>query len=233
MYSTKPETGALGITMARSGDTAVVIDTSVRSAVPGPGGLTTVPLDSALQSQLPASAGVPASGPIAPTLSTPGVAGSSFPAVAPADIVALRAQSPVVPVAGIRADKLSDSFDDARGGSRRHNAMDIMAPRGTPVVAVTAGRILKLHNSVAGGMSVYATDASSRYLFLYGHLDKYRPGLVEGAAVTRGEVIGYVGTTGNANPLGPHLHFGITRSDNVKEWWKGTPLNPYLVFQGK
>ncbi|MBA3405045.1 MAG: M23 family metallopeptidase [Gemmatimonadaceae bacterium] len=233
MYSTKPETGALGITMARRGDTAIVIDTSVRSAVPGPGGLTTVPLDSALQSQLPASAGVPAAGPIAPTLSTPGVAGSSFPAVAPADIVALRAQSPVVPVAGIRADKLSDSFDDARGGSRRHNAMDIMAPRGTPVVAVTAGRILKLHNSVAGGMSVYATDASSRYLFLYGHLDKYRPGLVEGAAVTRGEVIGYVGSTGNANPLGPHLHFGITRSDNVKEWWKGTPLNPYLVFQGK
>jgi len=111
--------------------------------------------------------------------------------------------------------------------------MDIMAPRGTPVVAVTAGRILKLHNSVAGGMSVYATDASSRYLFLYGHLDKYRPGLVEGAAVTRGEVIGYVGSTGNANPLGPHLHFGITRSDNVTEWWKGTPLNPYLVFQGK
>ncbi len=214
--------------MARRGDTAVVIDTSGRSAVPDPEGLTTVPLDSALQSQLPPVSGQQQS--IVPPLSVPGVAGSSFPAVVPADIAALRAQSPVVPVAGITADKLVDSFDDARG-SRRHNAMDIMAPRNTPVVAATAGRVLKLHNSVAGGLSVYATDATSRYLFLYGHLDKYRPGLVEGATVTRGEVIGYVGSTGNAKPLGPHLHFGVTRSDNVKEWWKGTPLNPYLVYK--
>lgn len=212
--------------MARRGDTAVVIDTSGRSTTPGAGGLTTVPLDSALQSQLPASAGVPAA-----PLATPGIAGSSFPAVVPADIAALRAQSPVVPVAGIGADKLVDSFDDVRGGSRRHNAMDIMAPRNTPVVAATAGRVLKLHNSVAGGISVYATDATSRYLFLYGHLDRYRPGLAEGATVTRGEIIGFVGSTGNANPLGPHLHFAVTRSDNVQEWWKGTPLNPYLVYK--
>jgi len=163
----------------------------------------------------------------------PGVSGSSFPAIVPGDLTALREQSPTVPVAGITSEKLVNSFDDMRGGTRRHNAIDIMAARNTPVVATTSGRILKLHNSVAGGLTVYATDASSRYIFLYGHLDSYRPGLTEGMAVKRGDIIGFVGSTGNAVPSGPHLHFAITRSDNVKEWWKGTPLNPFLVYRSK
>lgn len=220
VYSTKPDTNAASITLARSGDTAVVIDTSRSRAGLATAG--TAPDRTAGMPALPMAAATP-----------PGVSGSSFPAIVPGDLTALREQGPTVPVAGITSEKLVDSFDDMRGGTRRHNAIDIMAARNTPVVATTAGRILKLHNSVAGGLTVYATDATSRYIFLYGHLDSYRPGLTEGMAVKRGDIIGFVGSTGNAVPAGPHLHFAITRSDNVQEWWKGTPLNPFLVYRSK
>jgi len=222
------------VTVARRGDTTVVIDTGgTRTKGAGTDSISVIAPDSTAPFRTPAAGplGVPV--PPGAGLSTPGTPGSSFPPVAPADVAALRAKSPAVPVAGVAKEKLVDSFDDARGASRRHNAIDIVAPRNTPVVATTDGRVLKLHNSTAGGLTIYATDASSRYIFLYGHLDSYRPGLMEGAAVKRGEIIGFVGTTGNANPTGPHLHFAITRSDNVREWWKGTPLNPFLVYRGE
>ena len=147
------------------------------------------------------------------------------------DIAALRAQGPVVPVAGIAVKDLVDSFDDKRGGSRQHNAIDIMAARNTPAVAATAGSIVKLHNSNAGGLSIYMKDRTGKFMLMYGHLDSYRPGLVEGAPVRRGEIIGFVGTTGNASPLAPHLHFQVMRIDNPKDWWRGTPLNPFLIYR--
>jgi len=124
-----------------------------------------------------------------------------------------------------------DSFDARRGGTRSHNALDIMAPRNTPAIAATSGTIMRLHSSVAGGLTIYMVDRTSRYVMMYGHLDSYRPGLKEGAAVRRGEIIGFVGSTGNANPLAPHLHFQIMRSDNPRQWWKGTPLNPFLIYR--
>jgi peptidoglycan LD-endopeptidase LytH len=139
----------------------------------------------------------------------------------------------VIPVVGTKAEKLIDSFDDFRGGTRRHEAIDIMAPRGTAVVSADAGTVLKLHNSAAGGLTIYIADLTQRFIMLYGHLDRYRPGLAEGMTVRKGEIIGYVGSTGNASPGAPHLHFAIARSDNPKEWWKGTPLNPFLVWRGK
>jgi murein DD-endopeptidase MepM/ murein hydrolase activator NlpD len=108
-----------------------------------------------------------------------------------------------------------------------------MAPRGTPVLSADAGQVLKLHNSVAGGLSIYVADPSQRFIMLYAHLDRYRSGLAAGMPVRKGELLGYVGSTGNANPAAPHLHFAIARSDNMKEWWKGTPLNPFLVWRGK
>ncbi len=159
--------------------------------------------------------------------------GSSYPAVTPADLADLRAHSLVIPVVGTKADKLYDSFDDRRGGTRRHEALDIMAPRGTAVISADAGTVLKLHNSAAGGLTVYVADLTQRFIMLYAHLDRYRPGLTEGMTVKKGEIIGYVGSTGNASPTAPHLHFAIARSDNPKEWWKGTPLNPFLVWRGK
>jgi len=177
----------------------------------------------------------PTAGPIAlgPQPNAPSTGGSSAPAVVPGDIQALKGQGMVIPVAGVEAKNLIDSFDDMRGGTRRHSALDIMAQRNTPVLAATSGRILKLHNSAAGGLSIYESDPTSRFVLMYGHLESYRSGLREGAAVKRGEIIGFVGSTGNANPLAPHLHFQIMRNDNLKEWWKGTPLNPFPVFRQK
>lgn len=147
------------------------------------------------------------------------------------DIEALRAQAPVVPVAGVTAKDLVDSFTDRRGSARQHNALDIMAARNTPAIAATAGTVLRLHNSVAGGLSIYLKDRTSRFILMYGHLDSYRPGLAEGASVKRGEIIGFVGTTGNANPNAPHLHFQVMRSDDPKSWWRGTPINPFLIYR--
>ena len=131
------------------------------------------------------------------------------------------------------ADKLVDSFDEIRGGTRRHEAIDIMAPRGTPVLSADNGKVLKLHNSVAGGLSVYVADPTQRFIMLYAHLDSYRAGLAAGMPVKKGDLLGYVGFTGNASPAAPHLHFAIARSDNPTEWWKGSPLNPFLVWRGK
>jgi murein DD-endopeptidase MepM/ murein hydrolase activator NlpD len=140
----------------------------------------------------------------------------------------------IIPVAGVVAKDLVDSFDDMRGGTRRHNALDIMAKRNTPVLAATSGAVLKLHNSKAGGITVYMSDPTRRFVMMYGHLNSYRPGLKEGQPIKRGDIIGFVGSTGNANPLAPHLHFQLTRNDNPeKDWWKGTPINPFPILRPK
>ena len=164
----------------------------------------------------------------------PGGTGSSYPPVVPADLDALKSEGLIVPVAGVAVKDLTDSFDDARGGgTRKHEALDIMAARNTPVPSAVSGVLLKFHNSVAGGLTIYASDPSNRYVLMYGHLDSYKPGLKEGDALQKGEIIGFVGSTGDASPNAPHLHFAIARNDNMKEWWKGTPLNPFLVFRSR
>ncbi|HEV7994611.1 MAG TPA: M23 family metallopeptidase [Gemmatimonadaceae bacterium] len=137
----------------------------------------------------------------------------------------------IVPVQGISASALYDTYDDQRGGgARAHEALDIPAPRGTPVLSATGGRVLKLFNSEAGGKMVYAADSSERFILMYAHLDSYANGLAEGQPLRQGQVIGAVGTTGNAPPNLPHLHFALARSANVKEWWKGTPVDPFPLL---
>jgi murein DD-endopeptidase MepM/ murein hydrolase activator NlpD len=139
---------------------------------------------------------------------------------------------PIVPVAGVEASTLRSTFNDARGGgSRRHEAMDILAPRGTPVVASVAGRIVKLFTSAAGGLTIYQFDAAERYCYYYAHLDSYAANLTEGQVVAAGQVIGYVGTTGNAPPDTPHLHFAIFRLDADKRWWQGEALDPITFLR--
>ena len=160
-------------------------------------------------------------------------AASSAPVVLPGDLDTLRREGLIIPVAGVAAKDLIDSFDDLRGGTRSHNALDIMAARNTPVLSAVSGSITKLHNSVAGGLTIYESDPSSRFILMYGHLDSYRPGLKEGERVARGQILGFVGSTGNASPSAPHLHFQVMRNDNAKEWWKGTPVNPFVVFRPK
>jgi len=136
----------------------------------------------------------------------------------------------VMPVLGIDPAGLRDNFDGVRSGGRVHNALDIMAPRGTPVVAAVDGTIQKLFNSQAGGITVYEFDVSEEKVYYYAHLDRYADGLAEGMHVTAGTVIGYVGTTGNAPPGAPHLHFAIELLTPEKRWWQGTPINPYPLL---
>lgn len=166
----------------------------------------------------------------APPLPAP--AAPAAPAVAPSatDLEQLR-RSMGVPVAGVAPSALRDTYEEMRGGTRRHDALDIPAPRGTPVLSATSGRVLKLFDSKAGGLMVYATDSTERFILMYGHLDAYQPGLAAGQPLRRGQQIGIVGTTGNAPPGVPHLHFAVARSANVKEWWKGTPVNPYPLLR--
>lgn len=143
----------------------------------------------------------------------------------------LLARDLAFPVRGIEPASLADSFTDARGATRVHSAMDIMAPRGTAVVAVDAGIVSRLGNSGAGGITVYQLDEAGRYGFYYAHLDRLAAGLAEGQAVRRGDVLGYVGTTGNAPARAPHLHFAIDQVADGKPRWGGRPINPYPLWK--
>ena len=142
----------------------------------------------------------------------------------------LQARGLLMPVALADAE-LRDSFEEARG-KRRHQAIDIMAPRGTPVVAVDDGSVAKVYRHALGGLSVYQYDPAQRHAYYYAHLDRFAPGLKAGMELKRGDLIGYVGTSGNATPTAPHLHFAIYRLGPEKQWWRGSALNPYSYLQG-
>ncbi len=159
------------------------------------------------------------------------------PVVAPAvpadgsDLSRLRARSLDIPVSGVGATQLNDNYTQARAGGAEHEALDIMAPRGTPVLAVEDGRIAKLFLSKPGGITLYHFDPSGEYAYYYAHLDSYADGIVEGGKLRKGQVIGYVGSSGNASPDAPHLHFAIFKLGAEKQWWRGTPINPFLVWR--
>ncbi len=140
----------------------------------------------------------------------------------------------MVPVAGIRSDQLRDNYNAPRG-ARIHAALDILASRGTPVLSADDGRIFRLRTNAAGGITIYAVDADEQFVYYYAHLDGYRRGLREGMPVRRGEVIGYVGTTGNAPPNVPHLHFQVMKMGAGRRWWDGEPINPhpFLILDGQ
>lgn len=140
-----------------------------------------------------------------------------------------------IPVQGIRREQLSDTYTQARaGGARTHDAIDIMAAEGTPVLAAADGTVEKLFFSQGGGgITAYVRSPDQRWSYYYAHLQRYAPGLAEGQKVKRGQVIGYVGSTGNANPAGPHLHFAINRMQPGEKWYDGTPTNPYPLLAGK
>jgi len=137
-----------------------------------------------------------------------------------------------IPVEGADDDDLRDTFSDARGSGRAHEAMDIMAPRHTQVLAADDGVIKKLYNSKGGGgITIYQFDPTETFTYYYAHLDRYAANLHEGQQVRRGDVIGYVGSTGNASPDAPHLHFAIFRLGPERQWWKGEPINPYPILK--
>jgi murein DD-endopeptidase MepM/ murein hydrolase activator NlpD len=138
-----------------------------------------------------------------------------------------------IPVIGVRADQLEDTFDDARSAGRRHDAIDIMAAEGTPVVAAADGTIEKLFNSARGGITLYERSPDQQWVYYYAHLSAYAPGVAEGQQVKRGRVIARVGHTGDASAAGPHLHFAINRMAPGERWWNGTAINPYPLLAGK
>lgn len=169
-------------------------------------------------------------GPGAVTAPPPGPGAAVASAISLASARELRARELDFPVEGFPREKLTDTFDEARTG-HVHEAADIMAPRNTPVRAVEAGTIARLLQNASGGITIYQLDPSRRYIYYYAHLERYADGLREGLAVDRGQVIGYVGTTGNAPRNAPHLHFAIFRVLDPKQWWGGAPVNPYLVLR--
>lgn len=163
-------------------------------------------------------------------------------AKAPAAPVAPQARAPdlvlgptglAIPVLGVKAEQLADTFTQARSGGRVHDAIDIMAPHGAPVVAAAPGRLEKLFFSRGGGgITAYVRSPDGRWLYYYAHLQAYAPGLHEGQAMKQGDPIGRVGSTGNANPAGPHLHFAVYKMAPGEKWYDGTPVNPYPLLAG-
>ncbi len=137
----------------------------------------------------------------------------------------------LLPVQGIAVAQLSDTFTDARGQGRVHDAIDIMAARGTPVLATHDGPVVKLFTSVRGGITLYQFDPGRTHAYYYAHLDRYADGISDGKLLHRGDVLGYVGSTGNASAEAPHLHFAIFVLGPEKHWWQGEAINPYPLLK--
>ena len=138
-----------------------------------------------------------------------------------------------VPLDGANIETFKGGFAERRGGDRPHEAVDMLAPRNTPVHAVDNGSIAKLFTSKAGGLTIYQFDPTGRLAYYYAHLDHYADGLKDGLPVTQGQIIGYVGTTGNAPPNTPHLHFAVFELNADRHWWQGRAIDPYLVFKDR
>ncbi len=166
-----------------------------------------------------------------PVTSPPAQTVAAPPAVSANPFEDLRQRNLTLPVQGIKKEDLRDNFNEMRGGSRRHEAIDVLAPRNTPVLAVEDGKIARLFLSEAGGITIYQFDPTENYVYYYAHLERYAEDLKEGASVRRGDVIGYVGTTGNAPRDTPHLHFAIFKMGDEKKWWEGTAIDPYSVLR--
>ncbi|MDP3718398.1 MAG: M23 family metallopeptidase [Acidobacteriota bacterium] len=166
-----------------------------------------------------------------PAISRPPETASTVPAMSANAVEVLRNRRLEVPVQGARREDLRSMFDEQRGTSRRHEAIDLLAPRHTPVIAVEDGTIARLFISDAGGLTVYQFDPTSTYCYYYAHLEGYAAGLKDGDRVKRGDLLGYVGTTGNAPKDTPHLHFAIFQLTDQKQWWQGTPIDPYTVLR--
>lgn len=191
-------------------ETAVVSDPTISTPVPSPPDVPTEFYDDANQNtnvspQQPALSQQP----------PPSDAGNSL----------------LIPVAGVKAEQLTDTFTASRSSGRVHNAIDIMAPQGTPVLAATDGKILKFHDSVPGGITIYQLSADNKYILYYAHLQKRADMLKEGDVVRRGAIIGYVGDTGNSGAGNFHLHFALWPATDPKRFWEGENINPYPLLR--
>ncbi|WP_372825450.1 M23 family metallopeptidase [Polaromonas sp.] len=183
---------------------------------------------SASEAPLPAASAASSAEPAPNTDVTP-VTPAGLPGAG--DLSRLRARSLTLPVSGAGAAQLTDTYTQARAAGAPHEALDIMAPRGKPVLAVEDGRVAELFLSKPGGITLYQFDPGGEFAYYHAHLDRYADGLVEGGCVRKGEVSAFARSTGNASPEAPHLHFAIFKLGPEKQWWHGTPLNPFLVWR--
>lgn len=190
---------------------------------PGGAAETVAPTAAAAHGEAPSAGAVPTALPAAPEAVH---AAEAPPENLPAGVLRL-----LIPVQGVRAASLVDTYEQARGQGRRHDAIDIMAPRGTPVLAASDGVVMKLFRSERGGMTVYQLAPDRRTIYYYAHLDGYATGIAEGRALRRGEVLGYVGDTGSAVPGDYHLHFEVSTTLDPAKYWGGVPQNPYPLLQ--
>jgi len=145
-------------------------------------------------------------------------------------IVELRAKHLGLPIAGFDIERVKGSFDEVHNGAK-HGAADMLAPRNTPILAVENGTLVKLFLSKPGGITIYEADPSGKYVYYYAHLEKYADNLHDGDKVKKGQIIGYVGTSGNAPANTPHLHFSVGVGDALKKWWQTTDLDPYQIYK--
>ena len=139
----------------------------------------------------------------------------------------------IIPVAGVKPDQLLDTFANSRSEGRVHDAIDIMAPAGTPVLAATNGEIIRLFQSERGGTTIYQVSPDRKLVFYYAHLQRYADGLTVGKLARQGEVIAFVGDTGNAGAGNYHLHFSISITADPKRYWEGQNINPYPLLRPK
>ena len=176
--------------------------------------------------QFPQPAAVP------PPFQPPDTSPAATPKTTPAPAAAAPDDTPALgmPVAGVDPHTLRSNFSQTRGG-HAHEALDIMAPRGTEVLAVAEGNVVKLFTSKPGGLTVYQFDDTRTWCYYYAHLDRYAPGLKEGMLLRKGDVLGYVGSTGNASGDAPHLHFAVFHLGPEKHWWQGTAVDPLPLFK--
>ena len=201
---------------------------SVPPATAPPQTLSLAPSASPPPPELPPLAAAPSPSPSAPASAGPAPTRTD-PPVLTTDLDRLRVRGLLPPIAGLNVRSIRDTFEEIHSG-HRHEAIDILAPRGTPVLAVDDGPVSKLFTSKPGGLTVYQFDGKGEYCYYYAHLDRYADGLKEGALLKRGETLGYVGTTGNAPMNTPHLHFTIFRLGPEKRWWEGVAVNPYSLW---
>jgi len=182
-----------------------------------------------------APAPLPAAAPSAPSPAgvnsrrVPTHAGPRSDGVSDDDLAALWARQLRVPVDGLRRDQVRDSYTARRDGGI-HAALDLLAPRGTPVRAADDGTIGRLADGPVGGIAIYASDPEARFVYYYAHLDRLAVGVAVGRRIAKGDVIGYVGTTGNAPRDTPHLHFQVMKRAAGRAWWSGPPINPMTFF---
>jgi peptidoglycan LD-endopeptidase LytH len=187
-------------------DTPILVEGS-RPALPSPAPIVGADPTSAARSSDPTSTIVPPSG------------------------AELKGRALAIPVEGVKPEQLVESFADERSGTRVHEALDILAPRNTPVKAVEDGTIARLFYSKLGGNTIYQFDPTDQFCYYYAHLERYADGIHEGDRVRKGQLLGYVGTSGNAPKDVPHLHFAVFRLTAAKHWWEGTPIDPYSVLR--